>query len=93
MVEETTLAVMDGHHRRAAALLLGVALVPIIALSYNDARLTLSALRPQHIVTAEHVLAAARTGQLYPYKTTRHRLNPAIPRVAIPLATLMPDGA
>lgn len=69
-VERTTLAILDGHHRHAAALQLGLARVPVRAFDYGEVEL--GSWRADWQPTREDVLRRARIGMLYPPKTTRH---------------------
>jgi hypothetical protein len=88
LIERTSKAVMDGHHRLTAAKALGLALVPCIELAYGDPRLLLTSWREDVVVTPEWVIAAALSGQPMPPKTSRHVLTPAPGRIAVPLARL-----
>jgi hypothetical protein len=69
-VERTTLAILDGHHRHAAALQLGLARVPVRTFDYGQVEL--GSWRADWHPTRADVLRRARTGALYPPKTTRH---------------------
>ncbi len=37
-VEEKSLCIMDGHHRRLAAIHLGLAAVPVVGFTYDEVR-------------------------------------------------------
>lgn len=69
-VERVTLAILDGHHRHAAALQLGLARVPVRMFDYDQ--VALGSWRDDWCPTREEVLRRARDGDLYPPKTTRH---------------------
>ena len=88
LIEATTKAVMDGHHRLNAARSLGLARVPCIRLSYGDPRLRLLCWREDFLVTPEVVLASARTGTPLPPRTSRHLLTPSPGSLRIPLDLL-----
>ncbi|SEP50523.1 ParB-like nuclease domain-containing protein [Methylobacterium sp. ap11] len=97
-VERDTLAVLDGHHRLAAAIQLGLARVPVRLYAY--ATVPLASWRPGIVPTRGEVLRRALAGHLYPPKTTRHRFAPE-PPISVALAQLlgepvgastMPDG-
>ncbi|MFH6787259.1 MULTISPECIES: ParB N-terminal domain-containing protein [Methylobacterium] len=79
-VERGTLAVLDGHHRLAAAIQLGLGRVPVR--TYDYATVPLASWRPEIQPTRDEVLRRALAGQLYPPKTTRHTFAPE------PLATV-----
>ncbi len=85
-VERTTLAILDGHHRHAAALQLGLARVPVRAFDY--AEVELASWRADWKPTREDVLRRARTGALYPAKTTRHTFAASV-ATALPLQRLI----
>lgn len=87
LIERASLAILDGHHRWHAAKALGLARVPVIALAYDDPRLTLSSWTSRSFEPAE-VLAAALSGRLLPRKSTRHILNPAPAPSPTPIAAL-----
>ena len=76
-VERRTLAVLDGHHRLAAAIQLGLARVPVQL--YDYASVQLGSWRPEITPTLDEVLRRALSGCLYPPKTTRHIFASAEP--------------
>lgn len=85
-VEAESLALLDGHHRLAAARVLGFNRVPVRLFDYREVELT--SWRPDYAPTPAEVIARARSGDLYPHKTTRHRF-PLRPPVEIPLTSLL----
>jgi len=78
--------VMDGHHRLTVAKRLNLRFLPVVFLGYEQVQVT--SWRPGETVTPEEIFAMARSGQLFPLKTTRHVFNPAIPICDIPLERL-----
>ena len=88
VVERDSLMVMDGHHRLRAAQSLGLSVLPVVLLSYEDAGVLLQAWRKGEVWSPAIVLSRARSGLLLPRKTTRHLFQPAIGAVAIPLGWL-----
>ncbi|WP_167350788.1 ParB N-terminal domain-containing protein [Methylobacterium variabile] len=84
-VEGTVHALLDGHHRLAAARDLGLAQVPVHVFDY--AEVDLLSWRPEIAPTRAEVLARAVSGALYPHKTTRH-IFPPRPVRPVPLASL-----
>lgn len=84
-VEAESLALLDGHHRLAAARVLGFNRVPVRLFDYREVELT--SWRPDYAPTPVDVIARAVSGNLYPHKTTRHRF-PFRPPVEIPLTSL-----
>jgi L-serine kinase (ADP) len=88
LVHRGNLAILDGHHRREVALRLGLDYVPCLLVSYDEGTVELSSWRADVVPTYESVIAAALTGELFPIKTTRHRLKTAQSELAIPLGLL-----
>lgn len=88
LVEYSSLAVMDGHHRLAVALLLGLKRVPAVRIRYDDPRVILSAWRLGDSYCPQDIINAALSGTLFPIKSTRHDLAVPLPRVSVPLTDL-----
>jgi hypothetical protein len=88
LVESGSYAVLDGHHRLAAARSLGLCSVPAVCVGYADPKVHLESWRPGLRFTPEEVLERARSGRLLPYKSTRHVTDFVLPQVRVPLAAL-----
>lgn len=88
VAERDSLVVMDGHHRLRAARALGLLVLPVVLLVYEDAGVTLQAWRKGEAWSPAAVLSLGRSGRLLPRKTTRHLFRPAIGSVGIPLGWL-----
>jgi len=88
LIERSAQALLDGHHRLAAARLLGLSLVPAILVDYEHPSLRLESWRSDEHFTREQVLAAAASGELMPIKSTRHVIDTPLPRCRLPLARL-----
>ena len=84
-IEGTVHALLDGHHRLAAARELGLVRVPVHVFDYDEVELL--SWRPEVAPTRAEVLARAVSGRLYPHKTTRHVFPPR-PARPVPLASL-----
>lgn len=69
-VESSWFAVMDGHHRLAAARLLSLTRVPCVASKYSEVLVT--SRRYGHKVDEATIITRALSGDLFPFKTTRH---------------------
>jgi L-serine kinase (ADP) len=69
--------VLDGQHRLEVALALGLKRVPAVKFSYADVEVW--SLRPTYSFTWKDVVARAMAGQIYPYKTVKHRFPSAVP--------------
>ncbi|NIF66596.1 hypothetical protein F3J11_28600 [Burkholderia sp. Cy-647] len=88
VAERASLVVMDGHHRLAAALALGLARVPVLLLAYRE--VPVEATRAGYAVTPEAIVARALAGDLYPVKTTRHAFDAPLPACHVSLHLLQP---
>ncbi|MBN9047751.1 MAG: hypothetical protein J0H18_19120 [Rhizobiales bacterium] len=75
-VEVTSLAIMDGHHRQEVALRLGLQVVPCVLLDYSNVRV--ESRRNDFVVNSVDIISRARSGNLYPEKTTRHIFDNSI---------------
>ncbi len=91
MLERNSLAVMDGHHRFEAARRLKLNYVPCLLLDYDQVEVI--ATRQGYVVTPEEIVRRARSGDLYPPKTTRHRFSSPLPNCNISLWLLQDRGA
>lgn len=85
-VERVSLAVMDGHHRLAAARRLSLPRVPCVLLDYSQ--VDVQPRRPDYRVDAEQIIARSLARMLYPPKTTRHIFPEPLPQCSIEIASL-----
>jgi hypothetical protein len=90
-LERNSLAVMDGHHRFEAARRLKLNYGPCLLLDYEQVEV--NATRQDYIVTPQEIVRRARTGDLYPPKTTRHRFPSPLPDCNISLWLLQDRSA
>ena len=88
LVEADSLAVLDGHHRLAAAKRIGLRSVPALSVSYGDPRVHVESWRPGPAIPPAEIIARARAGHLLPYKSTRHITDFVIPQVRVPIHAL-----
>lgn len=88
IVERSHGIVMDGNHRLNAALQLGLCRVPCIQLDYTDPRVCVRHWRTGHAFEVARIFNTIARGEIFPYKTTRHVFDPALPVIAIPLDRL-----
>lgn len=63
--------VMDGQHRMEVAKMLGLTVVPCLLYSYDE--VDVWSLRENYEVNAALVIQRALAGDIYPYKTAKHR--------------------
>ncbi|WP_075635601.1 ParB N-terminal domain-containing protein [Rhizobium rhizosphaerae] len=78
--------VMDGHHRLETAKRLGLRFIPAVLLDYSQVEL--SSWRDGETVTPADIFNMARSGKLFPCKTTRHSWKNPIPNCDIDLREL-----
>ncbi len=93
VVEVASRVLLDGHHRLDALRRLGAVRAPCVLIAYDAPGLRLDGWRAEWPVDRDRVLQAARSGRLLPVKTSRHRFDPDIGGVDIPLAWLRPPSA
>ncbi|MGN6650636.1 ParB N-terminal domain-containing protein [Trinickia sp.] len=86
VLERASLAVMDGHHRLAAAKRLSLPRVPCVLLDYGQ--VGVQTRRPEFQVDATQIVARSLARMLYPPKTTRHIFPSPLPPCNIELAVL-----
>ncbi|MEK6346291.1 MAG: ParB N-terminal domain-containing protein [Burkholderia sp.] len=86
VLERSSLAVMDGHHRLAAAQHLALSRVPCLLLDYTQVRVETR--RAGIEVDGEQVVARSLARVLYPPKTTRHVFPDGLPGCSIAISAL-----
>jgi hypothetical protein len=69
--------VLDGQHRMEVARELGLKRIPAVRFSYSEVEVW--SLRPQYTFSWEDVIARALAGDIYPYKTVKHRFPSGLP--------------
>lgn len=90
LVEEEHLVILDGHHRAAALRVLGCTRIPVYLLDYDDPAIGLTTW-PEAVVatvTKEEVVARGIKGDLFPSKTTRHKIALEVDEVRVRLEDL-----
>jgi len=86
LVEKSALFVMDGHHRLAVALRLGLEAIPAMLLDYRDVRV--EAWRADETITPDLIFEMAKSGRKFPIKTTRHTYSGDFPECDVSLDEL-----
>ncbi|HTT73578.1 MAG TPA: ParB N-terminal domain-containing protein [Thermoplasmata archaeon] len=84
--------ILNGHHRVAALRRLKAARVPAWVIEYEAPDVRLDRWTPGPELDKAEVVRRARTGELFPPKTTRHRLDEPPPSRAVPLDRLLRPG-
>ena len=78
--------VLDGQHRLQVALRMGLSRIPVQRFDYHD--VAVWTLRKEEPVDVATVIRRANAGDLYPYKTVKHKFPDVIDDCAIALAEL-----
>ncbi|MBC3869327.1 ParB N-terminal domain-containing protein [Undibacterium oligocarboniphilum] len=88
-VDGGTGIVMDGNHRIRAAALLGLNHLPCVLLSYDDPRVAVTDWNTGEAFCVDCIFRTILwQNRIFPYKTTRHRFAPVLPRTEIQLCML-----
>jgi hypothetical protein len=77
IVDEETNVVLDGHHRAKAFSLLGLKEIPCRLVDYSSEDITVEP-HQNGDVTKEDVIKKGLSEELFPPKTSKHRINPDI---------------
>ncbi len=80
--------ILDGHHRFNVAKELGYKYVPSELFDYKDKNLTVWSLRKDYNVNKDLVIRKALNGDIYPYKTAKHKFPYHIDKCMLPLSEL-----
>lgn len=86
-VDKTHYLVMDGQHRLEVAKKIGLSHVPCLLFDYE--RVEIWSLRANYHVDHDTVINRALTGDIYPYKTVKHRFPEEIKSLKIHLSDLL----
>ena len=87
-IEEKYWLILDGHHRYNVAKQLDYKYLPCEFFDYNDENLVVWSLRKDCIVTKKLVIEKSLNGNIYPYKTAKHKFPILIEKCMIPLNEL-----
>ena len=91
IVDIATGAILDGHHRHAVAIRLELARIPVIVVGYfADESIYLDLWPASELdeISKQDVVDMALSDQLYPPKTTRHRIADYLPPIHVSLEKL-----
>jgi len=89
LVDINSMTILDGHHRVVALKYLNRGRIPVILIDYlNDNIVKVYSWRNGYIVTKYDVLYRAKTGLLYPPKTSRHVTSFEIPKIDLDISLL-----
>ena len=88
LIEASSMAIMDGHHRFHASKLLGLKRLPCLVLSYDDPNLSVVSWAGGAPFDPARILEAANSGVLLGFKTTKHSFCGDANFLHLPLETL-----
>ena len=88
LVADRTWVILNGHHRYQALRAMGARRAPAWVVDYDDERITLDRWGPGEPISKAEVVRRAAAGELFPPKTTRHRLSVDLPDRPTPLTEL-----
>jgi len=80
-IEQTYKLVLDGQHRLEVAKELDFKLIPCELFDYDEVEVW--SLRKTHEVSKELVIERSLAGNIYPYKTAKHRFPKAIEQCTV----------
>tara|TARA_B100000945_G_scaffold207440_1_gene166948 strand:+ start:112 stop:522 length:411 start_codon:yes stop_codon:yes gene_type:complete len=91
VIDSGSKVILDGHHKWTAAKLLGLDVVPVIAVDYLQDDTVLVDVWPEsdrECITKEEVLEMGISDTVFPPKTSRHSFAFSLPSISIPLDDL-----
>ena len=91
IVDKLTGAILDGHHRYSIAEKLNLAQIPVIAVDYlTDESIEVDVWPSAAIegLTKEQVIEISLSNNVFPPKTSRHRIADHLPPIHVPLEVL-----
>ncbi len=91
-VARGTYVILNGHHRVEAARRLGLREVPAWVIEYDCDLISLEPWSPGPPIAKAEVVRRALAGELFPPKTTRHRLRVTLPMRSMSLGELLRTG-
>ena len=91
IVDKKTGAILDGHHRYSIAGELNLMRIPVIAVDYlNDDSIEVDVWPAANIdsLTKNEVIEMSLSANVFPPKTSRHRVADYLPPIHVPLEVL-----
>ena len=91
IADRATGTILDGHHRHAVAQRLDLARIPAVCINYLEdvsVELELWPASKLDSITKQDVIDMALSRNLYPPKTTRHRISDYLPPIHVSLKRL-----
>ena len=84
--------ILNGHHRVEALRRLGAHRVPAWVVDYHSPAVKLDRWEPGPPIEKEEVVRRAHGRELFPPKTTKHRIEVDLPPCDVPIEELIPAG-
>lgn len=75
VVDINSLVILDGHHRVKAIKTLGYKNIPVYLVNYKNRSIKVFSRRKNYNVNKKEVITRGINKNLYPPKTTRHRID------------------
>ena len=91
VIDRNTGVILDGHHRHQVALRLDLKCLPCVLVDYlgdESVELDVWPSCGKDSITKEEVVQAGLQEELFPPKTSRHRLSDHLPPISMPLTRL-----
>ncbi|TMN38142.1 hypothetical protein CWB89_10930 [Pseudoalteromonas piscicida] len=88
VIDKNTQVLMDGHHRFEVAKRLRLAKLPCVVMCYERDEIQISCRTSGDSLCYHTVIAAAKSANKFPIKTTRHIFKHSLPVGAFPLSSL-----
>ena len=91
VIDRNTGVILDGHHRHQVALRLNLQCLPCVLVDYlgdESVELDVWPNCGRDSITKEEVVQAGLQEELFPPKTSRHRLSDHLPPISMPLTRL-----
>jgi hypothetical protein len=92
VIDKNTGVILDGHHRHQVALRFNLLCLPCVLVDYTGDDTVELDVWPncgRNSISKEEVIDAGLLGNLFPPKTSRHRLSDHLPPISMPLSRLL----
>jgi len=86
-IDKKRFLIMDGHHRFEVAKQLGFKYIPCKLYSYSEVEVR--SMRKNHTITKELIIKKVLSGDVYPYKTVKHKFPGGYPCSDVPIEVLL----
>jgi len=90
-VDKKYFLIMDGHHRFEVAKQLGFKHIPCKLYNYDEVEVR--SMRKNYRITKKLIIKRALSGNVYPYKTVKHKFPGGYPKSNVPIDLLLSNYA